>query len=762
MNKMKKYTVLIIIAIFIFWGLTAFYIWKGNHLKQFVIEKEEWSSEYLSIDDTEGAGFYIKNGMITNSGKGVIDVLYALCPKLSPGSYSVTIEYEANNSHACIVESDEKSFAVKSNNFVLAHTNKKEECNFWLTENVNDLKIVVKYVGKGNLNVNKISVKENRNYIRIIMFLYVLVLISICLYIRLKSIIHNNITTFLGIIIISLLVSVFVFVNGMITGDDYLIHLARIEGVVQALKNGSFPVRMNSILNGGYGYPNSIYYCDLFLYIPAVLRIIGFSIDTSYKIYILLINILTTSTSYMLGSKVTGDNRKALLTALVYTTASYRLVDIYNRAAVGEYTAMAFYPIIALGMWSIYNDNAKVQCTHKRKVMYLIIGMLGILFCHILSIEMGIIVLLCIIAVEWKKTVKQETLMIFSEAAAFAVVIGLWFIVPFIDYYFRVDTSINGPAGVMNYIQEKGLRIGDYFAFFRYDYAKDCVSPTEIMQITPGLCLMIALLSGIILCFLGKADNIIRKLVVGAVITMFVTTQYFPWNTIESLPLGRFFVSIQFPWRYVGVECIILTVLFAYMLKKYSFIDEYYKVIEIITISISCLIVLNMYGQYVDKYDRTTFIDYAELPSGTHYNSDYLDVLGFGEYLPNDTYAEEFTGDVISYKTDVDNITSSGLDMNIHVKTGSEDGYIELPRINYPNYMISDSEGNSYEIYVGHNNTIAVLLGADLDTTLSLQYKEPIYWRLSELVSILGFVAVIIYFRKYRQDDSEILVEEEG
>ena len=89
---------------------------------------------------------------------------------------------------------------------------------------------------------------------------------------------------------------------------------------------------------------------------------------------------------------------------------------------MGEYTAMAFYPIIALGMWSIYNDNAKVQCTHKRKVMYLIIGMLGILFCHILSIEMGIIVLLCIIAVEWKKTVKQETLMIFSEAAAFAVV----------------------------------------------------------------------------------------------------------------------------------------------------------------------------------------------------------------------------------------------------------------------------------------------------------------------------------------------------
>ena len=46
---------------------------------------------------------------------------------------------------------------------------------------------------------------------------------------------------------------------------------------------------------------------------------------------------------------------------LVYLTSSYRLVDIFIRSAVGEYTAFIFFPIIAVGVWKMYLAEEMLQ-----------------------------------------------------------------------------------------------------------------------------------------------------------------------------------------------------------------------------------------------------------------------------------------------------------------------------------------------------------------------------------------------------------------
>ena len=79
---------------------------------------------------------------------------------------------------------------------------------------------------------------------------------------------------------------------------DLAFHLMRIEGLKEELLNGSFPVRMQTYWLNGYGYPVSIFYGDLLLYIPAVLRIFGVSVLASYNIYVLLINAGTVFISY--------------------------------------------------------------------------------------------------------------------------------------------------------------------------------------------------------------------------------------------------------------------------------------------------------------------------------------------------------------------------------------------------------------------------------------------------------------------------------
>ena len=76
-------------------------------------------------------------------------------------------------------------------------------------------------------------------------------------------------------------------------GQDLGFHLNRIEGLFLELKSGHFPVYIESYWMNGYGYANAIYYGDLFLYFPAILRLLGVPVVASYKLYLLAINICT-------------------------------------------------------------------------------------------------------------------------------------------------------------------------------------------------------------------------------------------------------------------------------------------------------------------------------------------------------------------------------------------------------------------------------------------------------------------------------------
>ena len=74
----------------------------------------------------------------------------------------------------------------------------------------------------------------------------------------------------------------------MHSGEDLGYHLLRIENISEGLKDGQFPVKIGPIFLNGYGYASSLCYPELFLYIPAVLRILGVGIEPSYKVFAFL------------------------------------------------------------------------------------------------------------------------------------------------------------------------------------------------------------------------------------------------------------------------------------------------------------------------------------------------------------------------------------------------------------------------------------------------------------------------------------------
>ena len=87
---------------------------------------------------------------------------------------------------------------------------------------------------------------------------------------------------------------------------------------------------------------------------PAVLRLIGFSLQASYQIYVALVNLATVLISYWCFSKMFASRLSGLLGAALYSLNLYRFTNLYTRAAVGEFSAMAFLPLILYALWAVF------------------------------------------------------------------------------------------------------------------------------------------------------------------------------------------------------------------------------------------------------------------------------------------------------------------------------------------------------------------------------------------------------------------------
>ena len=168
---------------------------------------------------------------------------------------------------------------------------------------------------------------------------------------------RNIILFLIGITIISSF-SLFLIPN-MSRGHDLAFHLSRISAIKDNLKLGIIGGFIYPNYLGDYGYGNPLFYPDLFLYIPAFLSFLGLSVITSYKIFLLVISFVSVLSMYICVEGITGNKKTAIISSIIYGFASYRLIDMFTRAALGETLAFAFAPLIIYGIYEIIYGNPK-------------------------------------------------------------------------------------------------------------------------------------------------------------------------------------------------------------------------------------------------------------------------------------------------------------------------------------------------------------------------------------------------------------------
>lgn len=677
----------------------------------------------------------------------MVNLLYGPYLRLKKGTYSVVIDYNCEIDQNCTVYAGEgNDVFIKSGMIRLSSRSKRAAYRFTLTEDIDNLEIIVKYNGQGAMSIHNITVWTNSVKMRRILAVVLLVFLLLDIgWIFQKRIVKNK-NLILAIVFIVMLSSLPLLMKGMVGGHDINFHLLRIDGLAEEIRNGNFPVRISSLWMDGYGYPISIFYGDILLYFPAFLRVIGFPVITVYKIYILCVNLATVIISYICFNKIFLDKKIALLLSMVYATAGYRVVNIYVRSAVGEFSAMIFLPIIALALYRIYSDIDVEWKRYKWNAWILAAGMSGLVCTHILSTEMTIFVLILVCIALSKKTMCSKVLKIYLSAALKTVVLSSYFLIPFLDYYVNEKVNITEQVDeIIQKIQGGGAYIGQYFAFFQDIAGNSSNSLVGRMGLTPGPVLMLTLLAAMILCVYKKNIKEIMFFTFFSMLTLFIASNLFPWDHLaQNCELGIVLSQVQFPWRYIGIASIFLTMLLGFLLLYFGEKEALFRKNMYAMIAGSCIFMSFFYvSNYVD--DASYMADYQDTAE-----LDTYPIYG-GQYLKPDTDIELFSSELKGENIqEAEILARHGCRMELYCSTTDKTGSLEVPILNYKGYCVTDEYGKTYEILTGTNNVIKFEVAENFSGKIQVQFSEPWYWKLGEWISLLALVYFCISLYTHR------------
>lgn len=699
---------------------------------------------YGSMVTDEDGSKYITSG-------GADYVLYGPYMTIDKGYYTVDVDYYADSDCTMDIHSNNYSDYVISENIPLKRHSTHKSFNIRIKDVVGDLEIRTKYSGSGELRINRITITQNTVGIRIGAFtaFIAIILITLCYVFREK--IERNKVVIFALLVITFLSCVPAMTIGICPGHDGTFHLLRIEGLAQGLRDGEFPVRMQSTWMEGYGYPVSVYYGDLLFYIPALLRLIGFSVEHAYKIYLFLINFGTTLIAYVCFNKIVKNSRAALWGTAAYIFATYRLTNMYVRVAVGEYSAMLFLPLVFLAVYRIYTDDEKNLRKYMRNAVILALAMTGLVQTHLISVALASLIMAFVCILMIKKTLRKNTLIVYVSAVVMTILLNLFFLVPFMDYSENVSVKILSGSGgnTVGSIQKMGAYISQYFMLYQRAYGNSTINIGDRMAITPGIVLMTALFAGIYFAIKYK-DKMIKFMTFMSVIMLWMSSNLFPWNFIvDHVPLMNWISVIQFPWRFLPFAQLFLSLLLCMLFAKAE--EEKRERAEPVLLILLIVAATQMFSGVIQQrtYDRK--YDTAGLDSF---------FLVYADYVRTGTNVDYFDGKVHTNNVEItENYTKQGKYAIIKCTAADteDEAWVEFPIMNYKNYAAYGENGNRLNIVDGDNNVVRVMLPSGYSGMVTVVYEIPRSYRIADICSLIAVIAMIgiVLILNRKQDDKQ-------
>ncbi len=560
---------------------------------------------------------------------------------------------------------------------------------------------------------------------------------------------------------------------------DISFHLARIEGIYLGLKEGRFPVRMDGFMLHGQGYADPIFYPNLFLYVPAIFRLIGLPVLRAYKLFVGIWNLFTCVIAYFSFKRIVKSDKAALVGMILYVMCPYRNLCLYGRGAVGEVLAMTFFPLVAAGLCVMLEKNfanadsvvmeaaLKAQESGLKKtepenesrnkneskneitvnwakmwdgVLLLSLGLTGILQSHVLSCEMVGIMMILLLLICAKRTFRLHTLLGLVISALLVILLNMWFLVPFL-------LSYGMPLYVFDkfdlYVFENALTLYHFFGSPLDLYGQSSILSSDLrdeMGMTLGWAIPLGLLFigfGVRKCIKARkteAGKILPVCMILGIIASWVTTYFFPWKQVENLPVvGKLLCMVQFPWRYLGIASFCFSLAIVVYL---SILDEekrrraYYIALVALTVLLSQI----HYHSLIRQTEY--FAPYSE--TGLNQGRTMIQA----EYLYSDT-----TIAGLREAARVDRpYRRNNCTLYFEILKPSADAIeVATPLTYYPYYVAKDvSTGQRFDIMKGNAGTAIIYVPAEYMGTIEFYLPEAKKWIAGDFISVLTTIGLVV------------------
>lgn len=527
--------------------------------------------------------------------------------------------------------------------------------------------------------------------------------------------------------------------NKIYLGYDIYFHYRRLSSLMEALKNGTYPIYIDYSAAMNLGYATKWFYPDIMLIPFAWLGNIT-NIHVAYKTMIFLFTFFTGIITYYSSNYILKNNYTSIVISLIYTFSLYRLMNLFYRSAIAEGFAMTFLPIIFLGLYQIIKGN------YKKNWYILSIGFSLLIMTHLLSSVMTFI-LIIIFVIIYNKEIKKEPKRIYYLAIAGCVsfFISIIYLLPMIEQMLSSNFWYSNP-NPSTWPQNNKLSI------LKIIWGMTNGLNLEVINQFPSLGIII--MGGIFLrLFINKKVlKGIDVLTIIGICLLIAVSNLFPWQ-IFPFTLLKF---IQFPWRLYEFITYFFAISGGYYV--YSLIKNNIKskllFISILTIIISFSILMN--GRTFKEEENFKSLELKEIFTKVPSEDNYYH-LGSLEYLPkkiNSLKEIKYIANKINVNNNTTKINdfkreynTTSFNLVLHSKSDS----IEIPRCYYKGYV---AYINDKEIPIEESKNGLIKIEVKESGKVKLIYSGTIIQKISPYISILSII-ILCFYILYNRKKSE-------
>ena len=588
------------------------------------------------------------------------------------------------------------------------------------------------------------------------------------------------------IIIAASLIAAIPLINLRIYGtDDGYVHMLRIFGMEQILKEQNFPPFIYSKFANGFGYAINLFYSPIVTYGPLFFRIFGLHYYTCLKLFAYSTILISCFTMYNFLYDVSKKREIAILGAVIYAFIPYRLETIFNRFAIGEFTAYIFFPMLFHGLFNLLKGDGK-------KHYYIAIAAIGLILTHTISTEYSAIFALLYIIFNFKQLKNKGVIRKIVINVIFILAITTFFTVPLMEHKILGNYVIFNSTSMKSLpsdVQNSTIKISQLF--------KD-IGEVNGVSFKIGIPLIILTLLGIV--SYKKVDKNIRSeyitFAVIAMISLAMVTKLFPW-----IIMPKTLTTLQFAWRMLAFFEFALSIICA--INLYYFIDIICKKSNknskntkvhtktenlynmLLLFAIIVIIISMMKIDYNYSYEKEKFLTDEEYETKINEKNSIWSINR--EYLPEKVDVKELGKSYLDYREDkvyvlegnatIINEKKKDLQLEFDIENYKANTILELPYVYYLGYKVTieqkDNEiktkmTNTYNetrivkidkkstenirTLESNNGMLAIKLDENIESAhITVKYTgttiEKVAYVISA-ISIITFIGYVIYIKK--------------